>query len=127
MDDERRAAKGRRIRRQVLGAEHVTWTDGGANTFSQPFQDFLNRYVWGEIWSRPGLDRKSRSIITMAILIAQGQEEELARHIQAARRIGVTEKELREVLLHTAIYAGVPAANRAFAIARETLKTQPQP
>jgi 4-carboxymuconolactone decarboxylase len=127
MDDDRRAAKGRRIRRQVLGAEHVTRTDGGANTFSQPFQDFLNRYVWGEVWARPGLDRRSRSMITMAVLIALGQEEELARHIDAARRNGVTEIELQEVLLHTAIYAGVPAANRALSIARETLKSQPPP
>jgi 4-carboxymuconolactone decarboxylase len=127
MDDDRRAAKGRRIRRQVLGAEHVTRTDGGANRFSEPFQDFLNRYVWGDVWARPGLDRRSRSMITMAVLIAQGQEEELARHIHAARRNGVTEDELQELLLHTAIYAGVPAANRAFSIARETLRSQPPP
>ena len=119
MDDEQRAAKGRRIRRQVLGIEHVERTDGGANAFSQPFQDFLNRYVWGDVWARPGLDRKTRSMITMAILIAQGQEEELERHVNAARRNGVTEKELQELILHSAIYAGVPAANDALTVAAE--------
>lgn len=124
MDDERRAAKGKRIRREVLGVEHVEKTDGGANAFAQPFQDFLNRYVWGEVWARPGLDRKTRSLLTLALLAAQGREEELIRHLRAARRIGVTDKELQEVFMHTAIYAGIPAANRAFTITGDLLKAE---
>jgi 4-carboxymuconolactone decarboxylase len=121
MDDERRAARGLRVRREVLGAAHVSKVRGHANDFTEPFQDFITRYAWGEIWSRPGLDRRSRSMITLALLTALGQEQELALHVSAAKRNGLSDREIQEVLLHCAVYAGVPAANRAFAVARETL------
>ena len=85
------------------------------------FQDFITRYAWGDVWSRPGLDRRTRSCITIAMLVALQHEKELAMHLRAALRVGVTREEIREILLQSAIYAGVPAANRAFAIAQEVL------
>ena len=121
MDDAERARQGTRVRRAVLGDEHVDRAVATTTSFTEPFQDLITRYAWGDIWSRPGLSRAERSMITLAMLAALQHENELAMHVRAARRNGLSEAEIAEVLLHTAIYAGVPAANAAFAIAQETL------
>jgi 4-carboxymuconolactone decarboxylase len=121
MDDAERAAQGMRVRREVLGDEHVDRAVGSATPLTEPFQDFITRYAWGEVWSRPGLSRAERSMITLTALVVLRQEQELALHLRAALRNGVTPDQIREVLLHTAVYAGVPAVNRAFAIARDVL------
>jgi len=117
--------QGMRTRREVLGDEHVDRAIAGTTEFTADFQDLITRYAWGEIWSRPGLDRRTRSCITLAALVALGREEELAMHVRAARRIGLTPDEIKEVLLHSAIYCGVPAANGAFAIAQAVLDEEP--
>ena len=121
MDDAERTAQGMTVRREVLGDEHVDRAVAATTPLTEPFQDFITRYAWGDIWSRPGLSRAERSMITLSALVALRQEHELAMHLRAALRNGVTPDQIREVLLHTAVYAGVPAANRAFAIAREVL------
>ena len=113
--------KGMRIRREVLGDDHVDRAVEGTTDFTQPFQDLITRYAWGEIWSRPGLDRRTRSCITLALLTALQSHGELPMHVRAALRNGLTREEISEVLLHTAVYAGVPAANAAFAIAQRAL------
>lgn len=112
---------GERTRREVLGDEHVDRARARATPFTAPFQDFITRYAWGDVWSRPGLDRRMRSAITLAALTAVRSEGELELHVRAALRNGLTAEEIAEVLLHTAIYAGVPAANAAFAIAQRVL------
>jgi 4-carboxymuconolactone decarboxylase len=122
MTDEERAAAGMRVRREVLGDEHVDRAVAGTTEFTAPFQDFITRYAWGEVWTRPGLARRERSMITLAMLATLGRDEELAMHVRAALRNGLTPAEIREVLLQVAIYAGVPAANRAFAIAAGVLE-----
>ena len=114
--------EGERTRREVLGEEHVDRTLSGASEYARPFQDYLTDVAWGKVWARPGLDRRTRSCLTIALLTALGAENELPMHLQAAIRNGVTPEEIREVLLHTAVYAGVPAANSAFAIAERTLR-----
>ncbi len=113
--------EGMRVRREVLGDEHVDRATARADDLTREFQDFITRYAWGEIWTRPGLDRRMRSAITLTALIANGQQEELAMHVRAARRNGLTKDEIKEVLLHSAIYCGVPAANAAFAVAQRVL------
>jgi 4-carboxymuconolactone decarboxylase len=113
--------KGMKTRREVLGDEHVDRAIASTTDFTAPFQDFITQVAWGEIWSRPGLDRRARSMITITALVATGREHELEMHVRAARRNGVTVEELREVLLHCAVYCGVPAANGAFAIAQRVL------
>ena len=113
--------RGEQVRREVLGDEHVDRAQAAATPFTAPFQDFITRYAWGEVWDRPGLDRRSRSMITLAALTALRAEGELELHVRAARRNGLSDEEIAEVLLHTAVYAGVPAANAAFAIARKVL------
>ena len=113
--------EGMRNRREVLGDEHVDGAVAGTTEFTADFQDLITRYAWGEIWARPGLDRKTRSAITMTALIALNHYEELAMHVRAALRNGLTPDEIKEVLLHSAIYCGVPAANRAFAVAQQVL------
>ena len=125
MDDAELAAQGMTVRREVLGDEHVDRAVAGTTPLTAPFQDFITRYAWGEIWSRPGLSRAERSMITLTALVVLRQEEELAMHLRAALRNGLTPDQIGEVLLHTAVYAGVPAANRAFAIAREVLAEAP--
>ena len=115
---------GERTRREVLGDEHVDRAQAETTPFTAPFQDFISRYAWGEVWDRPGLDRRSRSMITLAALTALRAEGELELHVRAARRNGLTEEEIAEVLLHTAVYAGVPAANAAFAVARRVLEEE---
>jgi 4-carboxymuconolactone decarboxylase len=117
VDDEERAAAGMRTRREVLGGEHVDRAAANTTNFTAAFQDFITRYAWGEIWNRPGLSRPERSMITIAMLAALGRDEELALHVRAALRNGLGPDDIAEVLLQVAVYAGVPAANRAFAIA----------
>lgn len=121
MNEESRHATGMSVRRAVLGDEHVDRAVARTTPFTADFQDFITRYAWGDVWSRPGLDRATRSRLTLALLAALGHHEEFAMHVRAALRNGVTPDEIREVLLHTAVYAGVPVANRAFAIAQEVL------
>ena len=112
---------GMRVRREVLGDEHVDRAIEGTTEFTAAFQDLITRYAWGAVWTRDGLDRRTRSCITLAVLVALGREHELAMHVRAARTNGLTPDEISEVLLHTAVYAGVPAANAAFAIAQRVL------
>ena len=115
---------GMRTRREVLGDEHVDRATAGATPFDQPFQEFITRYAWGSVWSRPGLDRRTRSIITLTALVSLRAENELGMHVRAALRNGLTPEEISEVLLHTAVYAGVPAANAAFAVAKRVLREE---
>jgi 4-carboxymuconolactone decarboxylase len=112
---------GMKVRREVLGDEHVDSANARTTDFTADFQDLITRYAWGEVWARPGLDRKTRSCITLTALTALNHHEELAMHVRAARRNGLTHDEIKEVLLQCAIYCGVPAANRAFAIAQLVL------
>jgi 4-carboxymuconolactone decarboxylase len=116
-----RHEQGMKVRREVLGDEHVDRAIERTTPFTADFQDLITRYAWGEIWARPELDRRTRSCITLAILVALGREEELAMHVRAALRIGLTPDEIKEVLLQSAIYCGVPAANGAFAVAQRVL------
>jgi 4-carboxymuconolactone decarboxylase len=113
--------RGMRTRREVLGDAHVDRAVAGTTPFTADFQELITRYAWGEIWSRPGLDRKTRSCITLAALVALGRDHEVAMHVRAALGNGLTPDEIKEVLLHTAVYAGVPVANSAFAIAQRVL------
>jgi 4-carboxymuconolactone decarboxylase len=113
--------RGMQVRREVLGDEHVDAAIQRTTGFTAGFQDLITRYAWGEIWSRPGLDRRTRSCITLTALVALGRLEELELHVRAALRNGLSEDEIKEVLLHAAIYCGVPAANAAFAVAQRVL------
>jgi 4-carboxymuconolactone decarboxylase len=121
MDDAERARQGMTVRRAVLGDEHVDRAVATTSSFTEPFQDLITRYAWGEIWSRPGLSRAERSMITLAMLAALQHENELAMHVRAALRNGLSPDQIQEVLLQVAVYAGVPAANRAFAVAQRVL------
>ena len=114
--------RGMKARREVLGDEHVDAAVERTSEFTADFQDLITRYAWGEIWTRPGLDRRTRSAITLTALIATGRFEELRMHVRAALRNGLEEDEIKEVLLQSAIYCGVPAANHAFAVAQEVLE-----
>ena len=113
--------EGMKVRREVLGDEHVDRSEASSTPFTQPFVDLITRYAWGDIWTRPGLDRRTRSCITLAMLAALGRSDELALHVRAARSNGVTDDEIAEVLLQSAIYAGVPAANTAFKVAQQVI------
>jgi 4-carboxymuconolactone decarboxylase len=117
--------EGMEVRREVLGDAHVEAAIERTTEFTAPFQDFITRYAWGTIWAREGLDRRTRSAVTLALLTALGREHEIAMHVRAALRNGLSPQEIGEVLLHTAVYAGVPVANRAFAIADEVLGEEP--
>ncbi len=119
MDEGQRYEQGLSVRRAVLGDAHVDRALHNRNAFSQPFQDLITRYAWGEIWSRPGLDRGTRSLLTVAMLVASNRGDELRMHLRAAFNNGVTREQIQEVLLQAAIYCGVPAANTAFHIAEE--------
>ena len=121
MDDAERAGQGTAVRRAVLGDEHVDRAVAAATPFTEPLQDFITRYAWGEIWSRPGLSRAERSMVTLAVLAALRHENELALHVRAALRNGLSPEQIREVLLQVAVYAGVPASNTAFAVAQRVL------
>jgi 4-carboxymuconolactone decarboxylase len=116
--------QGMTVRRQVLGDAHVDRATAAATPFTAPFQELITSYAWGEVWSRPGLDRRTRSCVTLGVLVALRCEEELALHVRAALRNGLTPEEIREVLLHTTVYAGVPAANTAFAVAQRVLREE---
>lgn len=120
MNDEAHE-RGMRIRREVLGDEHVDAAIERSSEFTADFQDLITRYAWGEIWARPGLDRRTRSAITLTALVALNRLDELAMHVRAAKRNGLSDEEIKEVLLQSAIYCGVPAANSAFAVAQRVL------
>ena len=115
-------ARGMAVRREVLGDDHVDRAVAGTTPFTEDFQDLITRYAWGEIWSRPGLDRRTRSFITLTALVALGREEELAMHVRAALGNGLTSDEIGELLLQCAVYCGVPAANGAFAVAQRVIE-----
>ena len=117
-----RRAEGMTTRRQVLGDEHVARAEAGTTEFTRPFQEYIAEGAWGSVWSRPGLDRRTRSAVTLAALTALRAHDEIPMHVRAARRHGLTEQEIAEILLHTAVYTGAPAANAAFAIAQRTLE-----
>jgi 4-carboxymuconolactone decarboxylase len=114
--------RGMKVRREVLGDEHVDAAEARKSGFTEDFQDLITRYAWGEVWNRPGLDRRTRSAITLMALVALGRFDELRMHLRAALRNGLEEDEIKEVLLQSAIYCGVPAANTAFAVAQEVLE-----
>ena len=122
MNDEERRERGMKIRREVLGDEHVDRAQSTTTPLTKDFQDLITRYAFGEIWARPGLGRRTRSCITVAMTVALNRPDELALHLRGALRNGVTVDELREVLLQTAVYCGVPAAHTAFRVAEEILK-----
>ena len=122
MNDEHE--RGMKIRREVLGDEHVDAAIERTSEFTADFQDLITRYAWGEIWNRPGLDRRTRSAITLTALVAHNHLDELAMHIRAAKRNGLSDDEIKEVLLQSAIYCGVPAANAAFAVAQRVLEEE---
>jgi 4-carboxymuconolactone decarboxylase len=124
VSDERHD-RGMEVRREVLGDEHVDAAIEKTSDFTREFQDLITRYAWGEIWTRPGLDRRTRSAITLTALVARGHFDELAMHVRAALRNGLTADEIKEILLQSAIYCGVPAANHAFAVAQRVLEQEP--
>jgi 4-carboxymuconolactone decarboxylase len=113
--------QGMTTRREVLGDAHVDRAMADADAFTADFQEYITRAAWGAVWSRPGLDRRTRSCITVAMLAAQGSEHELALHVRAALRNGVSVEEIKEILLQVAVYAGAPRANRAFSVARDAI------
>jgi 4-carboxymuconolactone decarboxylase len=119
MDDAKRHKQGVKIRREVLGDEHVDRAVASTTDFNRDFQDFITRNAWGEIWSRPGLPRHTRSLLTLAMMVALNRNEEFQMHVRAALNNGVTRGEIKEVLLQSAVYCGVPAANSAFRSAAE--------
>lgn len=119
--------KGIRVRREVLGDAHVDRAQSNADEFTGDFQDFITRYAWGEVWTRPGLDRRTRSVITLTALASRGHLDELAFHTRAALRNGLTPAEIKEVLLHTAVYCGVPTANSAFSVAQRVIREETTP
>ena len=126
MDDAERTRRGMTVRREVLGDEHVDRAVAATSSFTEPFQDLITRYAWGEIWSRPGLSRAERSLVTLAVLAALHHDNELAMHVKAALRNGLQPEQISEVLLQVALYAGVPAGNRAFAVAQRALSEAAQ-
>ncbi len=123
MSDELHA-QGMAVRRAVLGAAHVERAAAAATEFSAPWQEFITRHAWGGVWAREGLDLRTRSVITLTALTALGREHEIAMHVRAALRNGLTPAEIAELLIHTSLYAGVPTANAAFAIAQQVLQEQ---
>ena len=115
---------GMRVRREVLGNKHVDSAEGKKDSFTEEFQELITRYAWGEIWTRPGLERKTRSCITLAMMIALNREDEFKLHIKAGLNNGLSKEEIKEVILQTAIYAGVPAANSAYHWAQEVFANE---
>ena len=122
MDERERYDQGMKIRRAVLGDAHVDASLRNRDAFNEEFQDLITRYAWGEIWTRPGLPAKTRSLLTLGMMVALNRPDELRMHLRAALNTGVTPEEIREVLLQSAIYCGVPAANSAFHIAQEIME-----
>ena len=119
MSDTERLERGKKVREAVLGSAHVARSAKNRTPFNADFQDFLTEYAWGSIWSRPGLDRKTRSQITIAMLVAMGRLEELKLHVRSIVNTGVSREEVKEIMMHAAIYAGVPAAYGAFSVAAQ--------
>jgi 4-carboxymuconolactone decarboxylase/3-oxoadipate enol-lactonase/4-carboxymuconolactone decarboxylase len=126
MDDDDRRRAGERVRREVLGDAHVDRAAATAPVESRDFQDFITRVAWGDVWSRPGLDRRTRSCLTISLLAALGHWDELAMHVRAGIRNGLTRDEIAEVLMHTSVYAGVPVTNHALSVAWRALDEQPE-
>jgi 4-carboxymuconolactone decarboxylase len=124
MDDRERHAAGMKVRREVLGNAHVDKAESNKDSFNAEFQDLITRYAWGEIWSRPGLPRHTRSLLTIAMMVALNRNDELRLHLRASLDNGVTREEIKEVLLQCAIYCGVPAANSAFHTASELFASE---
>jgi 4-carboxymuconolactone decarboxylase len=122
--DESRYEIGMRARREVLGDAHVDRAEAQTTAFDADFQRLITEMAWGSVWARPGLDRPTRSLVTIAILAALGRDEELAMHLRASRNTGAAPEQIMEALLHVAVYAGVPAANSAIAVAKEVLGSQ---
>ncbi|EXW79627.1 4-carboxymuconolactone decarboxylase [Acinetobacter baumannii] len=122
MNDEQRYKQVIEVRTEVLGEKHVGRSLQNLNDFNQDFQNFISRYAWGEVWSRPGLPRHTRSLVTIAILLALGREDELRMHLRACFNNGVTKEDLKELILHSSLYAGLPAANAAMHMAEEVFK-----
>jgi 4-carboxymuconolactone decarboxylase len=122
MDERKRYDEGMKVRRAVLGDPHVNRSLKNRNEFNEPFQELITRYAWGEIWTRPGLPRKTRSLLTLSMLVALNRDQELRMHLKAALSIGVSRAEVQEVFLQAAIYCGVPAANSAFHAAEEVFE-----
>ena len=127
MDEKERYDKGLQTRREVLGTEHVDRAQANLNEFNAPFQELITRYAWGEIWDRPGLTRRERSLITLAMLVALNREPEFRLHIRAALNNGVTAEEIRELLIQAGIYCGLPAANAAFRAAEQVINETKDP
>jgi 4-carboxymuconolactone decarboxylase len=119
MSDDELYEQGMKIRREVLGDAHVDRAIANTTDFTEPFQEFITRFAWGGVWTRDGLDRRMRSAITLSVLTALGRENEIAMHVRAAITNGLSREEIGEVLIHTSVYAGVPASNAAFAIAQQ--------
>ena len=122
MENEELFDKGMKTRRSVLGNEHVDKAEANKTDFDKDFQEYITSNAWGAVWNRPGLTKRERSLITIALMTALGHEDELVIHLKATKNTGATVDDVKEVLLHTAVYAGVPAANSAFKIAKEVLK-----
>ena len=122
MNDEQRYQQGLKVRTEVLGEKHVGRSLENLNDFNQDFQNIISRFAWGEVWSREGLPRHTRSLVTIAILLALGREDELRMHLRACFNNGVTKDELKELILHSSLYAGLPAANAAMHMAEEVFK-----
>ncbi|HEX9808881.1 MAG TPA: 4-carboxymuconolactone decarboxylase [Alphaproteobacteria bacterium] len=123
MDEKDRQKQGMAMRRAVLGDAHVDRAERNKNEFNGDFQDIITRYGWGEIWTRPGLDKRTRSLVTIAMLVALNREAELRMHLRAAANTGVTRAEIKELLMHSALYCGLPAANSAIHLAEEVFAT----
>jgi 4-carboxymuconolactone decarboxylase len=118
---------GMRVRREVLGDAHVDRAQAGTTPLTAAFQEFITRYAWGSVWTRPGLDRRSRSIATLTALLARGHWDEFGMHVRAARTNGLTPEEIGEVIMHSAVYCGVPVANHGFAVAQKVLDSMEAP
>ena len=127
MSDDPLIDAGMEVRRAVLGDDHVDRAVAQTTPFTAPFQDFITRFAWGSVWTRDGLERRERSMITLAVLTALGRENEIEMHVRGALRNGLSAEEIGEVLLHTAVYAGVPTANAAYAIARRVIEEPAAP
>jgi 4-carboxymuconolactone decarboxylase len=127
MDDDDRRRVGERVRREVLGDAHVDRTAATSPPESRDFQDFITRVAWGDVWARDGLDRRTRSCLTISLLAALGHWDELGMHVRAAVRNGLSREDIAEVFLHTSVYAGVPVANHALSVAWRALDEQPEP
>lgn len=127
MDNQELFEKGMKTRRSVLGNDYVDKAEVNKTDFDKEFQEYITNNAWGAVWSRAGLTKRERSLITIALMTALGHEQELALHIRATKNTGATVEDVKEVLLHTAVYAGVPAANTAFRIAKEVLGAQKAP